>query len=128
MALTPAEEAAYALDNRLPREGLNREAQAEYDRLLQERHFAATRGDAPPGPPSTAPAPQRTVVAGRAQPEDLALRYARETRNAAVFIAWAVGIVMVLSLISVIVTAVELSHVVNAVNGGSGNCVPGVTC
>ena len=44
------------------------------------------------------------------------------------FIAWVVGIVMVLSLIGVIVTAVELSHLTNAINGGGSNCVPGVTC
>lgn len=38
MGLTPEQEAAYALDYRLSRAGLKPEAQAEYDRLLAERH------------------------------------------------------------------------------------------
>jgi len=64
------------------------------------------------------------------QPEDLALTYVRQTRGATVFIAWVVGIVVVLSFIGVIVTAVELSHLSNAINngGGSSNCIPGGTC
>jgi hypothetical protein len=44
--MTPVEEATYALDNKVDRERLSKEARAEYDRLLQERHFAATRGEA----------------------------------------------------------------------------------
>lgn len=43
--MTPTEEATYALDNKMDRERLSKEARAEYDRLLQERYFAATRGD-----------------------------------------------------------------------------------
>ena len=129
MQARAVEEAAYALNNRLDRDGLSQEAQAEYDRLLQERYCAASGGQAPLRPASGAAAPQRPPMPSRAQPEDLALTYARQTRNAAVFIAWVVGIVMVLSLIGVIVTANELSHLTNAINnGGSSNCIPGVTC
>jgi hypothetical protein len=54
--MTSEQEAAYALDNKVDRERLSREARVEYDRLLQERFFAATRGDAEPGasqPPRT---------------------------------------------------------------------------
>lgn len=43
--MTPTEEATHALDNKLDRDRLSKEARAEYDRLLQERYFAATRGD-----------------------------------------------------------------------------------
>jgi len=42
-------------------------------------------------------------------PESNSEKYARQTRTAAVFVAWCVAIVMVLSLIGVIVTAVALS-------------------
>jgi hypothetical protein len=145
MALTPAQEAAYALDNKLDRDGLSPQVRAEYDRLLQERYFAATRGEAPLRPASDDPAPQRPGEAARpangqygagsharpaAQREDLALTYARQTRNAVVFIAWVVGIVLVLSLIGVIVTAHDLSQLSNAINnsGGGSSCVPGVNC
>jgi hypothetical protein len=38
----PAEEAAFALDYGTPREQLSRDAQAEYDRIKQERYFAST--------------------------------------------------------------------------------------
>ena len=54
--MTPTEEAAYALDNKLDREGLGKEAQLEYDRLLQERYFAATRGEAETSLPPRVPA------------------------------------------------------------------------
>lgn len=127
MAMTPAQEAAYALDNRLARDGLSREVQVEYDRLLQERYFAAARGESAPRPATGRTEPPRPAPGG-AQPEDLALLYARQTRNAVVFIAWVVGIVLVLSLIGVIVTSAELAHLSNVINGGGSNCVPGVTC
>src|SRR5258708_15649253 len=42
MAMTQTQEAAYALDWGLDREGLRPEVRAEYDRLKQERHFAST--------------------------------------------------------------------------------------
>jgi hypothetical protein len=122
MALTPAQEAAYALDNRLDRDGLSGEAQAEYDRLLQERYFAASRGEIQKPSEAATPPSGSTGQGSHTRPaarqEDLALTYARQTRNAAVFIAWVVGIVMMLSLIGVIVTAVELSHLTNAINNG----------
>jgi hypothetical protein len=63
--------------------------------------------------------------------EQQMLEYTKQTRNAAMFIAWVVGIVAVLSLIGVIVTAVELSHLTNAVTGGGGgssSCIPGIDC
>lgn len=66
--MTPTEEAAYALDNRLDREGLSNEARAEYDRLLQERYFAATRGEAAPLPgDAMVDSPSR--VPGRSSPK-----------------------------------------------------------
>jgi hypothetical protein len=43
MALTTTQEAAYALDHGLQRDGLRPEVRAEYDRIKQERHFASTR-------------------------------------------------------------------------------------
>ena len=43
MAMTPTQEAEYALDYALDREGLRPEVRVEYDRLKQERYFASTR-------------------------------------------------------------------------------------
>jgi len=43
MAMTQTQEAAYALDWGLDREGLRPEVRVEYDRIKQERHFASTR-------------------------------------------------------------------------------------
>jgi hypothetical protein len=43
MAMTTMQEAAYAIDHGLDREGLRPEVRAEYDRIKQERHFASTR-------------------------------------------------------------------------------------
>jgi hypothetical protein len=43
MAMTSTQEAEYALDNGLGREGLRPEVRVEYDRLKQERYFAGTR-------------------------------------------------------------------------------------
>jgi hypothetical protein len=43
MAMTPTQEAEYALDYGLDRAGLRPEVRAEYDRLQQERYFASTR-------------------------------------------------------------------------------------
>jgi hypothetical protein len=42
MAMTTTQEAAYALDYGLDREGLRPEVRAEYDRIKQERYFAST--------------------------------------------------------------------------------------
>jgi hypothetical protein len=83
----------------------------------QEKYSASTRGE----------------ESGQAKPaptyEQQMLEYAKQTRNAAVFIGWVVGIVAVLSLIGVIITGVELSHLTNAVNGGgSSSCIPGIDC
>jgi hypothetical protein len=63
--MTPTEEATYALDNKVSRERLSREAQVEYDRLLQERFFAATRGEAEASLPSGYPA----GIPARSSPE-----------------------------------------------------------
>jgi len=43
MAMTPTQEAEYALDNGLDREGLRPEVRVAYDRLKQARSFASTR-------------------------------------------------------------------------------------
>lgn len=55
------------------------------------------------------------------------LKYMRETRNAAVFIAVIVGIVATLSLIATIIVGVQLSnldHDLNSIGGGStSNCL-----
>src|SRR5689334_20422560 len=66
--MTPTEEAAYALDNKMDREQLSEEARAEYDRLLQERYFAATRSEPPP---DRAPSPGWAApqVPARSSPE-----------------------------------------------------------
>src|SRR5258708_29794156 len=52
MAMTQPQEAAYALDYGLDREGLRPEVRAEYDRLKQERHFATTRAVSAQQPPA----------------------------------------------------------------------------
>ena len=57
--MTPTQEASYALDYKLDRDGLSEAAQLEYDRLLAERIAAAKTGrlpadSAPPEPPSPA--------------------------------------------------------------------------
>ncbi len=59
-------------------------------------------------------------------PESVSEKYARQTRTAAVFVAWCVGIVMVLSLVGVIITAVTLSKINSDLTGGNGGSVP--TC
>ena len=53
------------------------------------------------------------------------LKYMRETRNAAVFIAVVVGIVATLSLIATIIVGVQLSKLNNSISGGgtSSNCL-----
>ena len=59
MGLTPTQEASYALNYKLGRDGLSTAGQLEYDRLLAERIAAAkgsqpTAGSAPPETPSSA--------------------------------------------------------------------------
>ena len=63
MAMTQTQEAAYALDCGLDREGLRPEVRVEYDRIKQERHFASTR--AVSGQQPSAPHEQHS--AGRPQ-------------------------------------------------------------
>jgi hypothetical protein len=49
------------------------------------------------------------------------VRYARQTRNATTFVAVLVGVLALLALIGVIVTAVEIAHIQNALNNaGTG--------
>jgi hypothetical protein len=66
--------------------------------------------------------PLRGIVAPSATAEG---DYARQTRNAAVFIAWVVGIFAALSLIGGLVLGINLIHAMNNSNGGgrgSSNC------
>lgn len=55
------------------------------------------------------------------------LRYARHTRNAAVFIAWCVTAFIVFMLIVVIVGAIQAGNASNQLNqidnGGTSNCL-----
>jgi uncharacterized membrane protein SpoIIM required for sporulation len=60
------------------------------------------------------------------EPESNSEKYARQTRTAAVFVAWCVAIVMVLSLVGVIITANVMNKVANDLTGGSGGSTP--TC
>jgi hypothetical protein len=113
----------------------------------QDAFFASTRGAhaAPsqplPGGQEDYPASDRegyeigpkaaqgTAPATAARPaEPIELKYMRETRNAAVFIAVVVGIVAALSLIATIIVGVQLSKLnsdLNNVGGGSNssNCL-----
>jgi hypothetical protein len=51
-------------------------------------------------------------------------RYARQTRDATVFIAWIVGIGVAIMLVLGIIAGVELAHLNSSSNGGGGvsNC------
>ena len=62
MERTPEQEAAYALDNKLSRDDLPPKVQAEYDRQLQARFFASSRGEAPPLGPVTEAEPWRPLT------------------------------------------------------------------
>jgi hypothetical protein len=68
-------------------------------------------------------------------------RWARETidqyhlrriATSTTVIAWVVVIFAILTLVGVIIQAVDLAHVQNVINqlnnGGGSGCVPGVTC
>jgi uncharacterized membrane protein SpoIIM required for sporulation len=48
--------------------------------------------------------------------------HAISTRNAVRFIAWVIGIWVVISVIAGIVIAVEISHAANNVNNDISNC------
>ena len=50
------------------------------------------------------------------QPEDLALKYARQTRTATAFLAWVVAIWIGISLILAIIGGVLLAHAVSDAN------------
>ena len=77
--------------------------------------------------PAAAPAPL-TVTFRNGVPgtpaESPEMRYLRQTRNAAVFVAVVVGIVLALNLIVGIYLGSQLSKLNSAVNGGgSSNCM-----
>jgi hypothetical protein len=60
--------------------------------------------------------------------QDRLERYARETRGAVVFIAWCVGIVVIISLVGAIIAGIDLAKVNSDLNNGGGsttssNCV-----
>jgi hypothetical protein len=101
----------------------------------QDAFFASTRGAhaAPsqpvPGGQEPYPASGREgyeiapkAAAGTAARPDETIeqRYARETRNAAVFIAVVVGIVATLSLIATIIVGVQLSKLNSDLNNSGG--------
>ena len=65
--MTPTEEAAYAIDFNVGRETLGKDAQAEYDRLVQERFFAASRGEGQPVRPPALKVPARSSPEARAR-------------------------------------------------------------
>ena len=78
----------------------------------------------PPAPPAGAAgsAGRHGTPSPKEPPE---LRYARQTRNAAVFIAVLAGIAAATTLIGVIIMGVELHSLSNTVNGSStsgSNC------
>ena len=98
-----------------------------------ERGFAETRREAasprptaavmaPPRPyeelprPSAPPAPPARTASSRSG-ETVEQRYARQTRNATVFIAIIVGIFTVLTVAGVIWTATNISRVDSQLNG-----------
>jgi uncharacterized oligopeptide transporter (OPT) family protein len=138
MAMEPAAEARYALDHNVDRSGLPPAAQLEYDRLLAERK-AADKSSGLAGPGGASAKHSRGVtteqveaayssgsplVRAAAVPATMQ-DYARQTRNATVFIAWVVGIFAALSLIGGIIIGVNLIHAVNNINGSdssNSNC------
>lgn len=66
----------------------------------------------------------RTPPHGGETPEQ---RYARQTRTAVVFIAWVVGVVVVLTLIFGIIAGVQLGKIQNELNNSgsatNSNCL-----
>lgn len=104
-AMTPDQEAAYAIACGLGREGLSPAALAIYDRLKgppkPSAATAATRG--------TNWAYPATGTALATRTETLEQRYLRQTRTAVVFIAVVVGVVCALALAAAIVTGVQLA-------------------
>ena len=79
----------------------------------QEAYFASTRGSHA-APPSQGPAATWAKIPGAKPGEPPGITLARQTRNAARFVAWVVGIVIALSAIGGIVVAV---------NATSSNCM-----
>lgn len=55
------------------------------------------------------------------------LRYARQSRNATVFIAWCVGVFIVLTLIGIIISTIQADNINNQLNqmynGDISNCL-----
>jgi hypothetical protein len=140
MALTPEQEAAYTLDNRLDPTGLSSEARAEYDRLLHERYAAASRGQhaapeaASPAQPAQAAHPPATPRSplGQHPGESLDQAYLRQIHTTLDSMRTSINVIMVIvvlaaigSVIAGIITAAELHSLVNNLNngaGGSGGC------
>jgi hypothetical protein len=61
------------------------------------------------------------VKSPEARSETESLRYQRQTRNATVFIAWVVGVLVALSIIFGIIAGVQLAKInTNLTGGGSG--------
>jgi len=142
--MTPEQEAAYALEWKMGRDGLSPTVQAEYDRLLQLRRDATVTEAAKPadenatetskqGPYSPSAHAMHTGPGnGRPYPhrpaDDLALRYMRQTRSATVFIAVVVGVVCALSLIAVVIAGVQLASVANQLNHLGGTTTSNSNC
>jgi hypothetical protein len=86
-------------------------------------------GNLPPRPAAAATAHARVRV--KETDEHL---YARQTRNATVFMAWIVGIFTVFSVVVGIVAAIALTHLaasVSSTSGGNGSnfaCIYNGTC
>ena len=72
MRMTPTQEASYALNYKLGRDGLSTAGQLEYDRLLAER-IAAAKGSRPPAglSPRSRPAPSGLPPRSGAHPGDV---------------------------------------------------------
>ena len=141
--MTPEEEAVYALNWDLSREGLSTAAKAEYDRLVELHEGAAGTSDsAAADRPDTGNPEQEAYfrstrrafpAAGAAgvaagQPGTLELTYMRQTRNATVFIAVVVGVVCVLSLAGLIIAAVQLNSVRSQLNNLNGTTTNSSSC
>ncbi len=69
---------------------------------------------------------QSTTIQRPVQPtpqgESLELRYARQTRNATVFIAWIVGVGVVISLIAGFIVGAQISHATTSIDDTSTSC------
>jgi membrane protein YqaA with SNARE-associated domain len=68
----------------------------------------------------------RSTVPSQQDKEPLALKYARQTGNATVFIAWVVAIGILFSVIAGLVIGIQIAHSVNNSSiggGGTSNCL-----